>query len=145
MVKRGRLKKKGSARKKSRLKTVGRDKRLFKFLEAKDKFQKAELKTKGYDAREEGPRYQIPALTMSGGRLKRPEDAVEFRVWVHPKDGDDFYYSYKRISEARLESERMRASGEFAKVEKPLAVVWDNKFQNFKEVALPKKRFFGEL
>lgn len=145
MVKRGRLKKKGSARKKSRLKVVGRNKRLFKFLEARDKFQKAELKNKGYNAREEGPRYQIPTLTMSGGTLEKLEDAVEFRVWVHPKSEDDFYYSYKRISEARSESERMRATGEFAKVETPLAVVWDNKFQNFKEVALPKKRFLEEL
>lgn len=131
MVARSRLKRGSGTKMTSRLK------RLFNYMDAKSKFQQAEMKDKKYDSKSAGPRYQIPALTVAGGKLNKKEDAIEFRVWVHPDRGDDYYIAKKTYYDAMQEWRELKGTGK--NVEPVLAVVWDNKFQDFKEVQIPKK------
>jgi len=132
MVTRSRLKRTSGKKENARLK------RLLTLWDAKSKFQQAELKDKKYDSKTSGSRYQIPALTVGGGVLNKKEDAVEYRVWVHPADGgDDYYIAKKDYYDALQEWRELKGTGH--NVEPVLAVVWDNKFQDFREVAIPKK------
>jgi hypothetical protein len=80
------------------------------------------------------PRGGIPALTLSGGRLKRFADAKEYRVWVHPRSGDDFYYSFQSPLSALGYAVKAHSSGDYVRVEKPLAVVWDSAKGDWREV-----------
>ena len=81
---------------------------------------------------------QIPALTRSGGTLKSLKDAKEFRVWVHPKKGDDYYYASPKVARAIALGERAFSKKE-GYVEIPLAVIWDKKHQDYREVQIPAK------
>lgn len=76
--------------------------------------------------------HPIPALTLSGGTLKKLSDAKQFRVWHHPKKGDDYYHTFSCIFEAKKHSERTKA-------ESPIAVVWDKRYKQYREVVIPKK------
>jgi hypothetical protein len=80
----------------------------------------------------------IPALTLSGGTLRKLSDAKEFRVWVHPKSGDDFYHRFDSPTDALAFGVRAVASGKYARVELPIAVVWDSAKGDWREVVVPK-------
>lgn len=87
------------------------------------------------------PGGRIPALILSGGRLKRFSDAEEYRVWVHPKSGDDFYFVATTPLNALRIAASLKSSGKYSRVEKPLAVVWDAAEHNFREVVVPWSRY----
>jgi len=94
----------------------------------------------------------IPGLTLSGGKLSKfgGHKAVrQYRVWVHPKrGGDDSYYAYspsqvkKRGGYSTLvaATKRLRKSGRYARVEEPLAVVWDKRYKKYREVVIDTLR-----
>jgi putative acetyltransferase len=42
---------------------------------------------------------KYPALTKSGGGYFY-DDVLEYRVWVHPPDGDDLYHAFDSYEEA---------------------------------------------
>jgi len=44
----------------------------------------------------------------------------KIRVWVHPKKGDDFYYEYKNLTDARKHRKRLTQSKKFYMVEPPI-------------------------
>ena len=78
---------------------------------------------------------QIPALTLSGGKLSEfGGKALEYRVWVHPKEGSDSYYRFDSLQEASEGATYLRKTGKYAKVEIPLAVVKSK--GRFREVAV---------
>jgi len=89
----------------------------------------------------------IPTETLSGGKLSNYgglKAARQFRIWVHPKKGDDRFYSYTPakikmaggVSALKRAAKRMRATRRYHKVENPLAVVWDMKHQRYREVII---------
>lgn len=88
--------------------------------------------------------FDIPALTLAGGKLgqyKHYSDALEYRIWIHPLGGSDFYYSFNTLKDARkrrgeLMEEFKKGRSEFARVEPVIAVVWDRKYHNFREVRI---------
>ena len=83
---------------------------------------------------------EIPALTKSGGMLSEfggKKSVLEYRVWFHYHDGreDDFIVdSNLRNIQRRRKTllERM----DLIKVEQPLAVVWDEKHKDYREVRI---------
>jgi hypothetical protein len=84
---------------------------------------------------------RIPALTESGGTLKRYSTAKEFRVWVKPKIGESYYYPNKSLPLAIMTATKVTKEGY---VEKPLAVIRDKKSElGWREVKIPEK-FFKE-
>jgi hypothetical protein len=76
---------------------------------------------------------EIPALTLSGGTLKKFSDAKQFRVWHHPKKGGDYYYEFTDPVEAKKHSEKSKTA------EPPLAVIFDRKYWKWREVVIPKR------
>jgi hypothetical protein len=94
---------------------------------------------------------RISALTLSGGRLSDfggHKAVKEYRVWVHPKRGDDFYYA---ISPTKVksgggykdllrETAKLRKSGKFVRVETPLAVVYDPRYKKYREVVIGRSK-----
>ena len=54
---------------------------------------------------------QIPALTGQIGHALPVAKAQKFRIWVHPKRGDDYFYEYKNLSDAILARVRLRKAG----------------------------------
>jgi hypothetical protein len=94
----------------------------------------------------------IPGLTLSGGKLSRfgGHKAVrQYRVWVHKKSGgDDEYYHY---SPAQVKAQggydsllkhvaKLRKLSKYARVEAPLAVVYDTKYKKYREVVIDTKK-----
>ena len=81
---------------------------------------------------------RIPALTLSGGKLSEfggLKAVKEFRVWVHPKAGDVFYYVYRTHAAAKSGQKLAAKQG---RAEKPIAVVWDIKHGKYREVMIDK-------
>ena len=83
---------------------------------------------------------EIPALTKSGGMLSKfgvNKEVLEYRVWFHYQAGgdDDFIVdsNLRRIQQRRRNLLKMT---EYAVVEHPLAVVWDKKNQDYREVRI---------
>jgi hypothetical protein len=87
---------------------------------------------------------EIPAYTLSGGKLKnfgREKAVKEYRVWIHPKGKDDYYYALKNKGELIAVSiglgiQKDVDEKKIMRVENPLAVVWDKKFKNYREVRI---------
>lgn len=80
---------------------------------------------------------RIPALTLSGGRLSEfggIKAVKEFRVWVHPAKGDDYYFAFKTLTGAVKKHRSMRARSE-----PPIAVVYDKRYRKYREVVINKK------
>ncbi|MEO0126320.1 MAG: hypothetical protein ABIL44_01050 [candidate division WOR-3 bacterium] len=82
---------------------------------------------------------KIPLLTASGGILRQPEFALEFRVWVHPVNGDDKAYCFSSLKEAKKRYPLICKDKRWAIVEPIIAVVWDNRIMNFREVLIKTK------
>ena len=86
---------------------------------------------------------RIPVLTLSGGKLSQfggLEAVKEFRVWVHHKrGGDDAFFTTKTIEGAKSLFKRLHGSGKYARVEEPLAVVWDRRYRRYREVVIDTK------
>ena len=81
--------------------------------------------------------FEIPLLTLSGGLLESLDDALEFRLWLHPHGGSDRIvrsWTLRPLLRAQQEHDE---SGDWSLVEKPLAVVWDRVAHNFREVVIP--------
>ena len=57
-------------------------------------------------------------------RLKKlwNEEANMYRVWVHPYDGDDFYFLFYSLKEAVKKYKSLKKSGSYTLVEKPIKV-----------------------
>lgn len=80
---------------------------------------------------------EIPALTMSGGVLKQPEFALEFRIWLHNRGGgDDTYVRCDTLKLAKECRKEFLKNKSYAIVEQILAVVWDNSKHRFREARI---------
>lgn len=64
-----------------------------------------------------------PALTKAGGGYFYDE-VMEYRVWVHPEDGDDFFHVFARYEDAERFSAATRGA------EKPLVLVLQREWLN---------------
>lgn len=83
---------------------------------------------------------EIPLLTKSGGKLSDFGDkALIYRVWYHnhEKGTEDGCSEYFTIEEAKDGAKRLKKTEE--KVEAPIAVVWDDKIDDFREVVVVEK------
>jgi len=78
----------------------------------------------------------IPALCLSGGRLSEFGKAVEYRVWIHPKQGEDKFYRGKSIEQALKKRSEFINDPNLAIVEPVIAVVYDKKFKKYREVQI---------
>jgi hypothetical protein len=81
---------------------------------------------------------RIPALTAAGGIIKPSDKVLEFRVWVHPLRGSNYYYRFGNLVSAMKYS--MSGKGR----ELPIAVVdnkyWKkgmDKYLKYREVGIP--------
>ena len=88
---------------------------------------------------EDGNMKKIPALTLSGGTLRQGERVLEYRVWVHP-NSEDFYLKFKNKKSALKGANKLKKTGFFFEVEKPIAVIWDKTQHGYREVIIPKKK-----
>lgn len=78
---------------------------------------------------------QIPALCLSGGRLSDfGGKAVEYRVWIHSFDGDDFYYRSKNLK--AVVAKRKELLKKYPLVEPVIAVVFDKNYKRYREVVI---------
>lgn len=82
---------------------------------------------------------RIPSLTLSGGRLSDFDKVKQYRIWVHPKTGDDYYYTFKNEAELKQVREQIKKDNPLY-VEKPIAVVWDKKNKKYREVVIDYAR-----
>ncbi len=62
-----------------------------------------------------------PALVKSGGGYVW-DDVLEYRVWLHPHDGDDYYYVFDNYVEA------LEFSKENQGAENPLALILQKEY-----------------
>lgn len=80
---------------------------------------------------------KIPALCLSGGRLSEfGGRAVEYRVWIHPKQGEDSFYRSQSIEEALKKRSEFLDDPSIAMVEPVIVVVYDRKFKRYREVQI---------
>lgn len=83
---------------------------------------------------------KIPALCLSGGKLKDfggHKKALEYRVWVHPNEGDDFCYRSENIKTLRQTRRKLlRNKRAYPIVEPIIAVVFDERFKKYREVLI---------
>lgn len=74
---------------------------------------------------------EVPALTLSGGTLKEfGNNPLEYRVWLHGEE--DYYETFDTYEKAKKFAKKKHN----AHAESPLAVVWDSKYNGFREVAV---------
>jgi len=83
---------------------------------------------------------EIPALTKSGGLLSKfggKKAVLEYRVWIHYHDGrEDEYYIGGNLDDLLEERKELLEDKEIVRVEQPLAVVWDDKCEDYREVCI---------
>lgn len=83
---------------------------------------------------------EIPALTKSGGLLSQfggKEAVLEYRVWIHYRSGgDDEYIVESDLARLQKARKRLLKDDQIALVEQPLAVVWDDKHEDYREVCI---------
>jgi hypothetical protein len=83
---------------------------------------------------------KIPALCLSGGRLKDfggHRKVAEYRFWIHPNNGDDFYYRSESIQELKQKRKKLLGNKkDYALVEPVIAVVFDERFRKYREVVV---------
>lgn len=79
---------------------------------------------------------KIPALCLSGGKLSDFAKAVEYRVWIHPKQGEDKFYRSQSIEEALKKRSEFINNPDLAIVEPIIAVVYDKKLKKYREVRI---------
>ena len=82
---------------------------------------------------------EIPALTKSGGLLSKfggKKAVLEYRIWVHDKVAEDMYFKRNNLKELIKMRKQLLKDEKIAEVEQPLAVVWDDKCQDYREVCI---------
>jgi hypothetical protein len=83
---------------------------------------------------------EIPALTKSGGLLSEFGGVgvvLEYRIWVHYHDGrSDEYYTNDDLDALLETREELLKDKEIIIVEQPLAIVWDDKCDDYREVCI---------
>jgi|GEM_PF-4555627 len=80
---------------------------------------------------------KIPTLCLSGGRLSDFEwKAVEYRVWIHPNQGEDSFYRSQSIEETLKKRSEFINNPDLAEVEPVIAVVYDKRFKRYREVQI---------
>lgn len=83
---------------------------------------------------------EISALTKSGGLLSKfggHPKVQEYRVWVHYHDGrDDDYLTHLDFLGILEMREQLKQDKSVVYLETPLAVVWDKKCQDYREVCI---------
>ena len=83
---------------------------------------------------------EIPALTKSGGLLSNhggAKSVIEYRLWVHYHDGgDDKYFESNDLNALLEKIKKLLEDKKIAIVEQPVAVVWDDKHQDHREVCI---------
>ncbi len=70
---------------------------------------------------------KYPAFVKAGGGYIF-DDVLEYRVWIHPRGGDDFFQSFGTLEEAKAFAESKREEGKYAVVEDPLALVLQKEY-----------------
>jgi len=82
----------------------------------------------------------IPALTKSGGLLSDfggKGVVLEYRMWIHYHDGrSDEYQTSDNLNVLLGLRKGLLKSKDIAIVEQPLAVVWDEKKEDYREVRI---------
>jgi len=86
-------------------------------------------------------RRMIPSLTLSGGKLSEFKEVKAFRFWLHGRDGEDRYMEFEPedLPEAIRERQKARKNEFWIEVEPIIAVVFDEKFNRFREVIIDLK------
>jgi len=80
---------------------------------------------------------KIPALCLSGGRLSEfGGKVVEYRVWIHPKQGENSFYRSQSLEQALKKRSEFINDPDLAIVEPLIAVVYDRKFKKYREVQI---------
>ena len=91
---------------------------------------------------------EIPALTKSGGLLSEfgGQGAVlEYRIWVHYHDGrSDEYITNDNLGDLLKERKDLLKDKEVVIVEQPLAIVWDDKVEDYREVCIDGIDYAGK-
>ena len=72
----------------------------------------------------------IPVLTGSLGNAQPKEKALAFRVWVHPKNGDDYFYEYPNIKLAKIKKMALKEDKNLNEVE-PVIGVFKKKIKKY--------------
>ena len=86
---------------------------------------------------------KIPASCLSGGLLSDfggPKAVVEYRVWYHGDEDD--YWKSKTFKGIMKIWESKRKSNPY--VEPPLAVVWDKKKEDYREVVIDELKSISD-
>jgi hypothetical protein len=82
----------------------------------------------------------IPFLTKSGGLLSEfggVRVVLEYRMWIHYHDGkSDEYQTSDNLNVLLRLRKGLLKSKDVALVEQPLAVVWDEKYDDYREVCI---------
>ena len=73
---------------------------------------------------------RIPVMTGSLSKPQPKEKALAFRVWVHPKRGDDFVFEKAKLKEAQAVRQRALKSKKYAMVE-PVIGVFNKKIKKY--------------
>jgi hypothetical protein len=82
-------------------------------------------------------RSKIPAMCLSGGKLSEfGGKAFEYRIWIHPKQGEDKFYRTKSIENALKKRSEFINNPDLAIVEPIIAVVYDKRFKKYREVQI---------
>lgn len=80
---------------------------------------------------------KIPALCLSGGKLSEfGGRAAEYRVWIHPKQGENSFYRSQSLEQALKKRAEFINDPDLAMLELVIAVVYDKKFRKYREVQI---------
>jgi hypothetical protein len=79
------------------------------------------------------------ALTQSGGGTFY-DCVLEYRVWCHPTEGDDCFYTSSTYEEALEIMQRKRKSHDFVFVEDPLVLIQQNEWVSFENGKYIRKK-----
>ena len=86
-----------------------------------------------------------PAFCLSGGRLSEfGNKAVEYRVWVHPQEGDDYFFRSKNIEKILQRRAELLQEQSTALIEPIIAVVYDKKFKKYREIQVDGIDYYKE-
>lgn len=87
---------------------------------------------------------EIPALTLSGGMLSDfggKKEVLEYRIWIHGRDGrldlnQGAYFYGNNLQELLKMRKELLKDKKIFKVEQPVAIVWDKKHRDYREVLI---------
>ena len=70
--------------------------------------------------------------------------AVEYRVWVQPHEGDDYFFRSKNFFNLLEKRAELMNKLQIGQVEPIIAVVYDKKFKKYREVQVNGIDYYKE-